>query len=180
MCGSRSLLLAVEVFDREPNAPSRQGDSRSRDKRAPSQSRSLRMGTAALLAVISAVHLHLWFAGYRNLPTIGPLFLVAVVTAAMLATVVLVRINTVIAAAAALFAAGTFAANILSLLLPDGIFRFKEVGISYSGGFAIAAELGVVASLTFWAYRRPRLARSQSVPNDREGSPTIPLGRHAA
>ena len=180
MCGSRSLLLAVEVFDREPHAPSRQGDSRPREKRARSESRALRTGTAALLAVIGAVHLHLWFAGYRNLHTIGPLFLVAVVAAAMLATVVLVRINTVIAAAAALFVAGTLAANILSLLLPDGIFNFKEVGISYSGGFAIAAELGVVASLVFWACRRPRLARSHSVPDHRECSPTIPSGRHAA
>jgi hypothetical protein len=155
MCGSRSLLLAVEVFDREPTPQFRHAGSRLRKQQALSARRSLRVGTAALLTVISAVHLHLWFAGYRNLNTIGPLFLVAVVTAALLAIVVLVRINTMIAAAAALFAAGTLAANVLSLLLPDGIFHFKEVGVSYSGGFAIAAELGVVAVLGTWRLSGP-------------------------
>jgi hypothetical protein len=152
MCASRSLLLAVEVFDRGPTPQPRQADSRPRDNRAASADRSLRAGTAAILTVISAVHLHLWLAAYSNLDTIGPLFLGAVVTAALLAIVVFVRINTVIAAAAALFAAGTLAANILSLLLPDGIFRFKEVGVSYSGGLAIAAEIGVVALVGVWAH----------------------------
>jgi hypothetical protein len=180
MCGSRSLLLAVEVFDREPTSQSRPGDSRPRKKQAASASRWIRVGTAALLAIISAVHLHLWFAGYRNLNAIGPLFLVAVVTAALLAIVVLVRINTVVAATAALFAAGTLAANVLSLLLPDGIFSFKEVGISYAGWLAIAAELGVIAVLGAWAHREMRFARTRSAPDHRESSPTVPLGRHAA
>jgi hypothetical protein len=180
MCASRSLLLAVEVFDREPTPLPRQGDSRPLGKRAPSANRSLRAGTAALLAVISAVHLHLWLAGYRNLNTIGPLFLVAVVTAAILAIVVLVRINEVNAAAAALFAAGTLAANILSLLLPDGIFRFKEEGVSYSGGFAIAAEIGVVALIGVWAHKHVRLDRKQLLSDRRRGLSSIPFGRHTA
>jgi hypothetical protein len=180
MCGSRSLLLAVEVFDEEQMPQSRSSDSPWRKKQAASASPWLRVGTAALLAVISGVHLRLWLAGYRNLATIGPLFLVAVVTAALLAIVVLVRINLVIAVAAALFATGTLAANILSLLLPDGIFSFKEVGISYSGGFAIAAEVGVVTVLGAWTHRRMRLDRKHSALNDRGGSPTVPLGRHAA
>ncbi|HWC37537.1 MAG TPA: hypothetical protein VG476_03360, partial [Acidimicrobiales bacterium] len=30
---------------------------------------------AALVATTGAIHLHLWAAGYRTIPTIGPLFL---------------------------------------------------------------------------------------------------------
>ncbi len=175
MCGSRSLLLDVAVFDSEPTPTVRNADSRPRTKRT--RSTSLRAGAAALLAVISAVHLHLWFAGYRNLNTIGPLFLVAVVAAAVLAVVVLVRINTAIAALAVLFAAGTLTANLLSLLLPDGIIRFKEVGVSYSGGFAIAAELGVVALVGAWAHRQVRLERNQSDSDHRESLPASPFRR---
>jgi hypothetical protein len=115
--------------------------------------------------VIGVVHLHLWLDGYRNLPTIGPLFLVAVVSSALLAVVVSVRINVVIAGAAAAFAAGILIANILSLLLPDGLFHFKEVGISYSGGFAIASEIAVVAILSIWAHMRFRPARNRADPS---------------
>jgi hypothetical protein len=179
MCGSRSLLLEVAAFDREPTLKTPHGDSRRRKKRARSTNRSLRAGTAALLAVISLVHLHLWFAGYRNFNTIGPLFLVAVVSAALLAIVVLVRINRAIAVGAVMFAAGTLAANTLSLLLPDGIFRFKEVGVSYSGGFAIAAELGVVTLLSVWANKNVRIERHQLDSDHRASLPSSPFRRPA-
>jgi hypothetical protein len=181
MCANRSLLLAVEVFDREPRPQPRQvGPKRRKSPDLPAD-RTLRAGAAALLFVIAAVHLHLWLAGYRNLPTIGPLFLVAVVTATLSGTFVLMRINTPVAVATALFAAGTLAANILSLLLPDGIFGFKEVGVSYSGGFAIAAELGVVTVLGIWVLRklRPHPGRTM-ISNHRRRPLTAPLGRHAA
>jgi hypothetical protein len=135
----------------------RDHDSRSQDARATTTDRALRGGAAALLIVISVVHLHLWLAGYRHLATIGPLFLVAVVSGAVFAIVVAGRLNILVALAAASFAAGTLGANLLSLYLPEGLFRFKEVGISYSGGFAIASEIGVVALLGVWTYRRWRI-----------------------
>jgi hypothetical protein len=122
--------------------------------------------------VIGVVHLHLWLGGYRYLATIGPLFLLDVVSSALLAVIISVRLNVVVALAAASLAAGTLGANVLSLLLPDGLFRFKEVGVSYSGGFAIASEVGVVALLGAWTYlrwrrgelrlRRPAKARQTS------------------
>jgi hypothetical protein len=102
------------------------------------------------------------------LHTIGPLFLVAVASSVLLAVVVAVRINAATAAAAAAFAAGTLTANVLSLLLPDGLFRFKEVGVSYSGGFAIAAEIGVTVLLGVWGLRRLRQGREQVTPEHRE------------
>jgi hypothetical protein len=179
MCGSRSLLLEVAAFDRKSTPTTPHADSRRRKMQARSTNRSLRAGTAALLAVISTVHLHLWFAGYRNLNIIGPLFLVAVVTAALLAIVVLVRINRAIAAGAVVFSAGALVANVLSLLLPDGIFRFKEVGVSYSGGIAIAAELGVVTLLSAWAYRNVRLERNRFDSDHRESLPASPFRQPA-
>jgi hypothetical protein len=122
------------------------------DKRSPKTDRAVRLGASALLIVISVVHLHLWLGGYRYLATIGPLFLLDVIFAALFALVVAVRLNIVVAFGAASLAAGTLGANALSLLLPKGLFQFKEVGVSYSGGFAIASEVGVVVLLGSWTY----------------------------
>jgi hypothetical protein len=164
MLADRNLLLDVTLSDRERlPADSRHVSTSRHDHGTPSY-RGFRAGAAALLLVIGLVHLHLWFTGYRNLPTIGPLFLVAVVSAALLAIVVSARINPVIALAAASFAAGTLTANVLSLLLPDGLFRFKEVGVSYSGGFAIGSEIGVVMLLSIWACVRFRHAHRRMAP----------------
>jgi hypothetical protein len=161
-------MLAATLSDRKLSPEGSHHASRSRHERKTPSYRGFRAGTAALLLVIGVVHLHLWLAGYRYLPTIGPLFLVAVVSAAVLAIVVSARINPVIALAAASFAAGTLTANMLSLLLSEGLFRFKEVGISYSGGFAIASEIGVVMLLSIWGHLRFRRARNQMVP-ERQG-----------
>ena len=122
--------------------------------------RLTRWGITALLAVIGLVHLHLWWQeGYRALPTIGPLFLVAVLSAGFMALLTSVQLNWVTATASVCFAAGTLAANIASLLLPHGLLQFKEVGVSYSGAIAIASELGVVALFGMWAHSRLRSGR---------------------
>ena len=118
---------------------------------------AIRWGMTALLAVIGLVHLHLWWQeGYRTLPTIGPLFLAAVFSAGFIALFTSVQLNWVTAPAAACCAVGTLVANLASLLLPHGLFQFKEVGVSYSGAIAIASELGVVALFGVWAYSRLR------------------------
>ena len=159
----------------------RRGDPWRSKKRANTADRALRFGTAALLLVISVVHLHLWLGGYRYLPTIGPLFLLDVVVAALLAVVVAVRSNVVGALGAGLLAAGTLGANILSLLLPKGLFRFMEIGVSYSGGFAITSEVGVVVLVATWAYlhwKRGDLVapRRPAAPNHTSAAePTFPL-----
>jgi hypothetical protein len=138
--------------DDEPVLRPRRGNPWASDRRAFGTDRTWRWGAAVLLIVISVVHLHLWLDGYRYLATIGPLFLIDVISAALLAVVVAVRLNVVVAFGAASLAAGTLGANVLSLLLPKGLFHFKEVGVSYSGGFAIASEVGVVALLGTWTY----------------------------
>jgi hypothetical protein len=156
--------------DDEPIPRHRRGDPRAPDQQAPTTDRTLRWGAAVLLIVISVVHLHLWLGGYRYLATIGPLFLLDVIFAALLAVVVAVRRSLVVAIGAASLAGGTLGANVLSLLLPKGLFRFREIGVSYSGAFAIASEVGVVVLLATWAYlgwRRGDLMapRRRSVPS---------------
>jgi hypothetical protein len=119
-----------------------------------SRDRMLRWGTTSLLIAIGIVHLHLWWVGYRTLPTIGPLFLLAVVGAGLIALFTSVQLNWVTATVAASFAASTLAAYLMSLLLPHGLFDFEEVGVSYSGAISIASELGVMALVGVWAKSR--------------------------
>jgi hypothetical protein len=134
----------------------RSGSARSEHRRLGSADRILRWGMTTLLLVSGIVHLHLWQDGYRTLPTIGPLFVVAVVSAAVIALFTSVQLNWVTAMAAAGFSAGTLAANVLSLLLPRGLFEFKQIGVSYSGAIAIASEVGVLVIVGMWARRRLR------------------------
>jgi len=143
--------------ERPVDIPSR--SPKQADRLTGSTDRLLRWGTTALLVVIGLVHLHLWQDGYRTLPTIGPLFLVAVVSAGFIALFTSVQINWVTAMAAAGFAASTLAANLASLLLPHGLFEFKQVGVSYSGAIAIASEVAVVGLFVMWAHGRPRSGR---------------------
>jgi hypothetical protein len=62
---------------------------------------------AALLACSSAIHLHLWWDGYRSIPTIGPLFLVQGIVGIALAVGVVVLRRPCALAGGALFALGT-------------------------------------------------------------------------
>jgi hypothetical protein len=121
---------------------------------AGSRDRMLRWGTTSLLIVIGIVHLHLWWVGYRALPIIGPLFLLTVVAAGLIAAFTSVQLNWVTATVAASFAASALAAYLMSLLLPHGLFDFEEVGVSYSGAISIASELGVIVLVGMWAKGR--------------------------
>jgi hypothetical protein len=101
--------------------------------------------TSALLVAVGAVHLYLYLgSGYRFIPTIGWLFLVTVVASAALAFLVATRPSTMARVAAGLFCSGVLGGYILSLVLPHGIFQFKEPGVTAAGWVAIAAEIGVV------------------------------------
>jgi hypothetical protein len=152
-----SATSNIRILADEPRTIDlRSGSARSEHRRLGSADRLLRWGTTTLLLVIGIVHLHLWQDGYRTLPTIGPLFVVAVVSAASIALFTSVQLNWATAMAAAGFAAGTLAANVLSLLLPRGLFDFKQIGVSYSGGIAIASEVGVLVLVSMWARRRLR------------------------
>ncbi|WP_225800281.1 hypothetical protein [Streptomyces sp. NK15101] len=87
----------------------------------------LRSAAAGLTATMGAVHLALWADGYRDLATIGGLFLLNGVLGCLLAVALLLtpyrRLGPV-ATATALFTAGALGALFLSLT--TGLFGFEE------------------------------------------------------
>ncbi|MGP3925508.1 hypothetical protein [Streptomyces sp. 8N616] len=88
---------------------------------------ALRLAGAGLTAAMAAIHVYLWDEGYRNVATIGELFLVNGVVGGLLAVVLLVagvRRLGIVAALGALFTAGTLGALVLSLT--SGLFGFTE------------------------------------------------------
>ncbi|MEV4430047.1 hypothetical protein AB0K23_32725 [Streptomyces sp. NPDC049602] len=87
----------------------------------------LRLAAAGLTAAMGAIHLSLWADGYRDLATIGGLFLLNGVLACLLAVALLLtpyRWLGPVATATALFTAGTLGALFLSLT--TGLFGFEE------------------------------------------------------
>jgi hypothetical protein len=86
---------------------------------------------AGLLAWSAAIHLDLWHGGYRNLPTIGPLFLLQTIVGFLLAAAVAGARRTGPALAGAGFLASTIGGLILSAQV--GLFGFQD---SYSAPFA--------------------------------------------
>jgi predicted lipoprotein with Yx(FWY)xxD motif len=109
----------------------------------------LRVVGAGLLAVTGAIHLDLYLTGYKNIPTIGWLFLLQVIAAFGLALLVLVRGGRLIAALGAGFAVATLGGYLLSIWF--GLFGFKEVrttagivaGVIEVATFAVLAPLAL-------------------------------------
>jgi predicted lipoprotein with Yx(FWY)xxD motif len=85
----------------------------------------LRLAGAGLLLAVGGIHLDLYLTGYRNIPTIGWLFLLQVIGAFALALAVLVTGSRLAAAAGAGFALATLGGYLLSIWF--GLFGFKEV-----------------------------------------------------
>lgn len=147
------------------DATSRHADARPRWRRdagsGSSRRSALETGTAVLLFVIADVHLNLYAReDYDRIPTVAWLFLVTVFLAAALGVAVLVRPGRLSDSLAGGFASGVLGAYLLTLYLPDGLFGFKEPGISYSGAVATAAEAAVaVVSLGAFAHRAQADAR---------------------
>src|SRR5215469_3957710 len=105
---------------------------------------ALRVAGAGLLAAAGAIHLDLYLTGYRNIPTIGWLFLLQVIAAFALALAVLVTGSRLAAAAGAGFALATLGGYLLSLWF--GLFGFKEVRTT-AGIVAGVIEVAATAAL---------------------------------
>jgi hypothetical protein len=93
---------------------------------------------AALVATTAAIHLHLWASGYREIPTIGPLFLFQGIAGAILAVVVVAwrRLVTVVAAAG--FMIATIGGLLLSVYV--GLFGFRDTLAAPFAGLSLAVE----------------------------------------
>jgi predicted lipoprotein with Yx(FWY)xxD motif len=109
----------------------------------------LRVAGAGLLVATAAIHLDLYLTGYRNIPTIGWLFLLQVIAGFALGAAVLATGNQVVAALGAGFAVSTLGGYLLSIWI--GLFGFTEVrttagivaGIIEVAAFAVLALLAV-------------------------------------
>src|SRR5262245_51572632 len=107
---------------------------------------------AALLIASGAIHLDLYLTGYNSIPTIGPLFLLQIIAAFLLAVVIPLTGNRLAYAAGAGFALSTLGGYLLSLKV--GLFGFTEVrtaagiwaGLIDVAAFAVLAA-GAVSGL---------------------------------
>jgi len=108
----------------------------------------LRFVSVGLLVAIGVIHLHLWFTGYRYLPTNGPLFLADAVAAFVLALALLAWPRVLVAILGIGFAVATLGALIVSINF--GLFGFTE----FSGGpfvsTSIVIESMVSVCLAAW------------------------------
>src|ERR1700733_531881 len=89
-----------------------------------------RVGGGGLLIATGAIHLDLYLTGYREIPTIGWLFLLQVISAFGLGLAVLAlggnaAVGRLVAASGALFSVATLGGYLLSMWV--GLFNFKEI-----------------------------------------------------
>jgi hypothetical protein len=108
----------------------------------------LRLVSAGLLIALAWVHFHLWQAGYRHIPTIGPLFLMAAVSGTAIAVAMLARSSRFIAVLGVGLAVGVLVGLVMSVNI--GLFGFSE---SLSAPYVIesvALELAAAVTLSSW------------------------------
>jgi len=111
----------------------------------------LAVAGAALLAWSGAIHLRLWFEGYRDISVIGPLFLIQGIASIVLAVALAAFRRLALLAAGAALAAATAAGLLLSAGV--GLFGYTEsLAVPYAETslvveFTSAAVLAAAAAL---------------------------------
>jgi predicted lipoprotein with Yx(FWY)xxD motif len=108
----------------------------------------LRIAGAGLLWATAAIHLDLYLTGYRNIPTIGWLFLLQVIAGFGLGALVLASGSRLVAAAGALFALSTLGGYLLTVQF--GLFGFREIRTT-AGIVAGIIEVAAFAALAVYA-----------------------------
>jgi hypothetical protein len=124
----------------------------------------LRTLTAAAVVVSGAVHLLLWFDGFRDLDVVGPLFLLNAVAAAVIAVATVVWRHWLPLLAAVGFGASTLAAFVASTTV--GFFGVQEIWSGWEIWTAAVSEaVAVVAgSAALIVERRLRVQLEHGVP----------------
>jgi predicted lipoprotein with Yx(FWY)xxD motif len=128
----------------------------------------LRVTGGGLLIATASIHLDLYLTGFRNIPTIGWLFILQVIAAFALGLAALASGSRLVAAAGAGFAIATLGGYLLSMWV--GLFGFKEVRTT-AGIVAGVIEVGAIAALGYLALT-PAPGR-QAVPASPAASPLM-------
>jgi hypothetical protein len=132
---------------------------------------ALRIAIGALLAASGVIHAYLYIHGYRDIPTVGPAFLLQGSVFCALAVLVLAGGPAWLQLVAVVGATGSLAAFILSRT--GGFFGFTETGwqpAPYAAISVVAELLTLLLVGTTALRRRPRASASTS----RSSSPGRP------
>jgi hypothetical protein len=123
----------------------------------------LRVASAALLAWIGYVHLHLWQEGYRFIPTNGPLFLLDAIAAFVLAAALLAWPRPLAGLVAAGYTVSTLGALVISLTV--GLFGFREsIHASYVTESIILEAITVIVLVAWTALTASHLSQPGQLP----------------
>jgi hypothetical protein len=137
---------------------------RRRDVRGVAHAASVafRLLGAVLVAVSAAIHLHLWSDGYRNIPTIGRLFLAQGVVGLVLVVALAASGRAIVVAAGI----GYMLASIGALVVSDvhGLFGLHDtLAVPYAMSSLVVEIVGagaLVAAVAVGSFARPvRLQR---------------------
>ena|ERR1043166_8529467 len=114
---------------------------------------------AALLVTSGVIHLHFWQIAYRNVHILGPLFLVQLIAAFVLALALVVTRHVLVVLAALGLMAGTIIGFIL--VRTGSLFGFHLGFTSSLAAFVLVAEIAAVLLLaaTALVMLRPRAVR---------------------
>ena len=104
------------------------------------------LGGAALTIASAAIHLHLWFDGYRHIPDIGRLFITQVIAGVAVAAVALAVRRRVTAVLGALYLAATSAGLLLSATV--GVLHFHDGLDAPYAGLSLAIQGAGIALFT--------------------------------
>ena len=150
----------------DPAASLRRHRTRSQHGPAFLAALILRLVCAGLLIWAAAIHLHLWTEGYRDIPTVGPLFLADAIVGFVLAVVLLVWPRPLAGLLGTGFMISTLGGLIVSLNF--GLLGFRESsGASFVTETIILESVGAVAllvwSVAVWhGWTRGRFSRRQA------------------
>jgi hypothetical protein len=111
---------------------------------------------AVLLASAALIHLNLWDTAYRHVKTLGPLFLVQVIAAFVIAIVVLATRQVLAVAAAGLLMAGTIVG--FTVVRTHGLFGFRLGFTSGEAWTVLFIEIAgvLLSAFTCWLMTRPQ------------------------
>ena len=136
---------------------------------------SLRIATGASLAASGVIHAYLYIHGYRDIPTVGPAFLLQGSVFCALAVLVLAGGPAWLQLVAVIGAAGSLVAFALSRTV--GLFGFSETGwqpAPYAAITVVAEVLTLLLVGTAALRLRPRASKDDRDVRDRSSSPGTP------